>query len=1254
MAITASQAQGLVLALFGASAGGHLTGLTGASSLTTLAADLSMSAGLILDRDLSSNTAFRDLVLTTNLKLTGTALTEAQAWMDGEFTKGTSRADILAAAVTFLDGLTDTTNAFYATAAAYRTTVTNAVTWSQGAGATVTSVATLMAQQGTSSSAQGQTFTLTTGTDTLIGTAGNDTFTGTATNYSDNDRVIDATANDNDTYTVSVAGNAVVDASGVENVNVTTEASSAVTIDASKLSGVKVLTVTPGNLTVGGSTIAGSKAVTVQKVDATKITSVAVGAGASGDVQIDQTAATASLSKTGATIDAANATGNVTITGAATLSADNAAAATGKKVIVQAVNGASAAELAKAVTVNAAKAVDVEINDNTSKFTGAITVNAAAAKEVQVQSAAGGATINAAIGATSTGNGIVVTGITSNGATITTGSYGSKSASGTISNEGLVYLGGSATSATDDVATVTAAGYVALTTNQGAEQVETVNLSGNGAALELSLTGAATKYNLTGTQDVILKGNVTSFAGKTLTDNTTAGTTEVRITTLDTADLSKVAADRIVVASNVASKTLTVASGATVVLASDETTAFAVAGKTADSTVNLSTADDTNNSGATIDITTGTLTLSSNIATVNLDATVGKLTVSTATVLTNDNSTNVGATLNITGSKAVALCTVTAKAVAAGSASGAITLTANGANTAKSITTGSGADAITLNQAEKFTVDAGNGDNTITVTSVAEATSIATGSGTDTVTISDVDAIVVVTGDGDDTVNVNADSDAIIAMGNGSSDTAVFGGNYDLTSSTAPSNSNFALTGVETVDITAANGTLKVRAAAFAQDNVFKLIGDSATADIFHVKNTSSTAGATIDASGVTFASTQNAALYLEGAAALADTITGSAKVDRIIGTTGADIIDGGAGVDTYVAPAPGANIEGTATGTSTGFVVNLGTSAVTNTSILAAIGKYTASTLTSVAAGTTAHVFDAATAAGQTQSAVQQTISNIENVEGGTGADYIVGSANANKITAGAGNDYVNAGAGDDEVVMGVASADLDTANGGAGTDTLTLTGTAAGTVVIDLSVAADADQLTTINSAAESKVQNNFENVDASAIAAAVNVTGSSADNTIKAAAGGGTITGGDGADTITLASTGTGGDNIAYTATSEAGDTIASFVAANDALKFTETAFGGVAAWTTHALAATAAAATDTYFEVTTDVAATGVDLNAAGTTTAGFVVVGAATGTAGVKVYYTTALGDFKTANSTLIATLTGINTGDISAADFVGV
>jgi hypothetical protein len=121
------------------------------------------------------------------------------------------------------------------------------------------------------------------------------------------------------------------------------------------------------------------------------------------------------------------------------------------------------------------------------------------------------------------------------------------------------------TSGTTDSATVAAAGTVGLNT-AGTAQIETVNLSGNGAAATYGITGAATTYNLTGSQSVTLTGDEASFDGKTLNDNTTAGTTTLKLTTLNNSDLSKVRADVINLATDPASDTYYFANGQSVIL----------------------------------------------------------------------------------------------------------------------------------------------------------------------------------------------------------------------------------------------------------------------------------------------------------------------------------------------------------------------------------------------------------------------------------------------------------------------------------------------------------------------------------------------------------------------------------------------------------------------------------------------------------------------------------------------------------------
>lgn len=898
----------------------------------------------------------------------------------------------------------------------------------------------------------GPTCPLTTSAtpDVLIGTAGNDTFTGTASTYANTDKIIDQSSTDNDTANLTLSGDATPDITKVENVNVTIAATSAKTLTASSLIGVNSLTVTRDNVTVGTSSIVGNKAHNIAALDASNVKAVTV-AGTATDVTVAQAAAATGNAFSGVTLNADVATGNIKVTGAATVNAAAAASATGGYVLV---NGSGdATEDAKAVTVNAAKAktvlvgnnayfnldVDGDTNVNTianqavdlddilTAFTGAITVNAPAASSVNV-SIAGGGTINA-LGGTGTGVGIYATKIDDSGVTINATYAGTKTTTSDKSGN-IVLVGGTGTV---DTATVNAVGVVALSNTA----VESLTLSGNGAAATYNYSGdAATKITLTGDQDIVLAGDEAKFDGKTIVDSTNGKTTTLKITTLDDSDLSKAGVDKIQVASNVASKTLTVASGANIELASDEATAFAIAGKLAKSTVNISTGDDTAASGATIDIAVNAFTASSNITTVNLDATVGKFTATGVTLATTG-------TMNITGTKNVTLGNVeAAKAINAAGLTGALSMTADAgaSNTLKTITSGSGDDSVTVKDTDiAYTVDLGDGDNTLTVTGLAAGSNLVMGAGSDTVNLNSAAAVAIATGAGNDTVIVgNVQTDAIILMGDGTADELRFANAVDLSA-----NVNYAATGVEQVTL-GATGTTKISAAAFAQDNAFKLVGTD-TSYVLHVLNTSTTAGTTIDASSVTFASTQNAGLTLEGNK-YKDTITGSAKVDTIIGSAGGDLVDGGAGLDTFSAKElDGVKEVSTAANSSSGVVINLGTTAVASTDVLAKISGY--SGVSSVASNTVAYVYSASDA---TNSDVVTTLTSIENATGSDGADYIVASPAGSVITAGAGNDFVKLGAGADTVVLSAitAAANRDTVSGfTVGTDKLTtnVTGAAA-----------------------------------------------------------------------------------------------------------------------------------------------------------------------------------------------------------------
>jgi hypothetical protein len=138
--------------------------------------------------------------------------------------------------------------------------------------------------------------------------------------------------------------------------------------------------------------------------------------------------------------------------------------------------------------------------------------------------------------------------------------------------------------------------------------------------------------------------------------------------------------------------------------------------------------------------------------------------------------------------------------------------------------------------------------------------------------------------------------------------------------------------------------------------------------------------------------------------------------------------VDGGLGTDTFLAANLRANnIEG-GTSDSNGVVINMGSSAVTSTAVLSKVSSFTADSVTSVGGGEYAYTFAASLTA---NTAVTGSITNVENITGTAGADYIVASSTANVINGNGGSDYIvlDTGGGDTVTVVGTA------AGGSAGT---------------------------------------------------------------------------------------------------------------------------------------------------------------------------------------------------------------------------
>jgi Ca2+-binding RTX toxin-like protein len=148
-------------------------------------------------------------------------------------------------------------------------------------------------------------------------------------------------------------------------------------------------------------------------------------------------------------------------------------------------------------------------------------------------------------------------------------------------------------------------------------------------------------------------------------------------------------------------------------------------------------------------------------------------------------------------------------------------------------------------------------------------------------------------------------------------------------------------------------------------------------------------------------------------------TVYGSAGDDTIAGGSAADVLNGGADDDTFdVSAAAGADVLNGGDGSDTvdfsartaALTLNLCTSSVSDGCSGAAC-----------------------TCAPGGEAGEKLTLVNLENVQGGSGADQINGSSADEMLSGGPGNDTINGGGGDDQIY---GDEDNDTILGGDGDD--------------------------------------------------------------------------------------------------------------------------------------------------------------------------------------------------------------------------
>jgi len=612
-------------------------------------------------------------------------------------------------------------------------------------------------------------------------------------------------------------------------------------------------------------------------------TDVIIGGDGTDSVTINSTAATVSAAAT--IVGVENITYNIT-------SADLAIAAvtltnvdTGTVTVNQLANGANTgASITDAGDINLVFG---------GKITGTATVGQIAASNLTIDAGTAG-TVNVTGGTTgsATVTGTAATFVDADVAVGATGSVTITGGSGlaavdadattiavtTTNASSDITLTGTSTDASDSA--TLSIGAAAAITNAGANAVETVTIStgtkaGDGTQTAASVatfdTTAATTYNLTGANDIVLAGDEAMFDGKTVTSDAT-GAASLRLTTVATSDLEAVAngvtievaeADALDVASGY---TLTVKNNATVAITVDIDSV--ADGTDDDLTIDsdtLSLGDETLNlvyKASQTDVTNGVDV--SDFETVNLSTTgataalsIGNITAAAGTDVTMAS-----------GDKAITFNGLTADTFDATGYTGDITMTVNDATLGTSATFGAGDDAITMTSADALVIDGGDGVDQLNL-----------GANATTATISNFEILKIIDGDTQLKASQLSGQALSIKGTNGTDDdinidTGV-AGSWDLASVNL-SALNFD-SNVTEVDMVIAAGSI---AASLGLGTNFSVTGSSLVDNL-----TASTVSGDMTVSGL-----GGADVIVTGSGD--DTITGGEGGDTITGGTGSDSIN--------------------------------------------------------------------------------------------------------------------------------------------------------------------------------------------------------------------------------------------------------------------------------------------------------------------------------------------------------------------------
>jgi len=957
------------------------------------------------------------------------ALAEGIAVVESILNGGGTRADVILEAATYLAAVSESDASFGSSAALFNNKVEVAtyytVTLEQSASsasaiASVTSddASVVSAKASADSVANpapaGQSFTLTTGLDTVSGGAGDDTINALTTTMTIGDSIDGGEGTDTIGLTSVLSGAA--SASGFTIANVESLSVNLVDGDATA---ADTLTLNMINASVDGVAITGTSATTL--ADTVSLTNLALGTDISL-TGVANVAVTAGYSGATGSADAMN----LSLSGVtSTAAGDTVITAAGVETVN--IDVASTSVIGNLVTANA----------TTYNITGA--GNLSSRSDIA-------ASVRTIDGSAATGKLVLDTGVTTEKAnpaavdvvdlTITTGSGNDTVdvSNATAGTELAINLGAGDDSLTIADAITNAGTTTAGDVYAGGDGTDTLVADVDIVDAAAGWTGAAaasTVSGISGFEILALDGLDAAAAADVV--NVAAISTD--ITTVHLLDAT---VENLTV--NFAAGTSTVGiKGA--VSAGDTLTVTAAGTGTTDSLTiaNARTAGDTGSA-------------TSNIATTGFETVTLNTGSYTTAATQNVNTLSVGATgtLTITGSNGLTTAgAITAKTIDA-SASGAIIMGA--ATTATTVTTGAKADTI-LTGNTATTVNGGDGVDTITGGTGADtlhgdggndiivggggADTLDGGAGNDTIT-GGAGNDTITGGDGNDTITTAAGDDNV--DGGAGDDTITIAGNLAYEDTIA---------GGEGTDTLVISATV-TSVAQTANVTGIEVINTSASQNLTLFAGTGYT---TVQLGAVTAAITNAAA---DTGLLLTDVLTGASSFALKTATGTSDALTITSKSATGLTQAAALTVAGFETINLVGSDTTVASTDV-NTVILTAANATTVNVSgnqgISLAGSTAAKVttFDASavTAGAVTYTTLNTTIGTDITIKGGAGADTLAGHSNTNDtIDGGAGNDTITAGNGTNVLVGGAGNDSLtggtgsDTMDGGAGTDTIVYSG--------------------------------------------------------------------------------------------------------------------------------------------------------------------------------------------------------------------